>query len=108
LPILTDRGATPALALAPMAVLPAHQRRGIGSALVRRGLEICREQGARIVVVVGHPEFYPRFGFSAELARPLKSPFSGEIWMAAELIPAALEGVTGKVAYPPPFGLPPV
>jgi putative acetyltransferase len=106
LPILTDRGAIPALALAPMAVLPAHQRRGIGSALVRRGLEICREQGARIVVVVGHPEFYPRFGFSAELAKPLKSPFSGEIWMAAELIPGALKGVTGKVAYPPPFGVP--
>ena len=104
--IITDGGATPALALAPMAVMPKAQRRGIGSALVRRGLDACREQGHRIVLVLGHPEYYPRFGFSAALARPLQSPFSGDAWMALALVPEALDGVVGRVEYPPPFGLP--
>lgn len=103
--IVADNSVTAALALAPMAVLPAFQRQGIGSELVRRGLEMCREQGHRIVIVLGHPQFYPRFGFSAELARPLVSPFSGDAWMAAELVPGALAGVEGRVEYPPPFGV---
>jgi putative acetyltransferase len=105
LPIITDAETTPALALAPMAVLPGFQNRGIGSALVRRGLEECRRQGHKIVVVVGHPNFYPRFGFSSKLAASLVSPFSGrESFMALELVPGALEGVAGRVQYPPPFG----
>jgi putative acetyltransferase len=107
LPIITENRLLPALALAPMAVAPEHQRRGIGTELVRRGLELCREQGFGIVVVVGHPNYYPRLGFSADLAKPLVSPFAGEAWMAAELTPRALEGVRGRVEYPPPFGIPP-
>lgn len=104
LPIITEGGIVPALALAPMAVLPAQQRQGIGSGLVRRGLEICREQGHRIVIVLGHTDFYPRFGFSAKLAESLSSPFGGgESWMAIELVPQALVGVVGKVQYSPPF-----
>jgi putative acetyltransferase len=87
-----------------MAVLPAWQKMGIGSALVRRGLELCKEQGHRIVVVLGHPDFYPRFGFSAKLAERLESPYSGHAaFMALEWVPGALEGVVGKVEYPPPF-----
>ncbi len=105
LPILTARGAVEAVSLAPMAVMPDIQRHGIGSRLVTAGLEACRQAGPRIVVVLGHPEFYPRFGFSADLARPLSSPFSGGAsWMAMELVPGALTGVTGRVEYPPPFG----
>jgi putative acetyltransferase len=104
LPILTDAGTAPALALAPMAVLPDFQNQGIGSALVRRGLALCRERGHRIVVVLGHPHFYPRFGFSSNLAAALASPFGGgDSWMAMELLPGALNGVTGQVRYPPPF-----
>jgi putative acetyltransferase len=104
LPIVTADGTVPALSLAPLAVLPRHQRQGVGSALLRRGLEVCREQGHRIVLVLGHPEFYPRFGFSADLARPLESPFGGgEPWMALELVPGALGNVSGRVEYPPPF-----
>lgn len=105
LPIITDFGTVPALALATMAVVPEFQRRGIGSQLVRCGLDVCREQGHRIVIVLGHPEFYPRFGFSPEVAQPLLSPFSGEAWMALELVPGALDGVAGRVEYPPPFGV---
>src|SRR4051794_28234592 len=69
LPIVTSQGVVEALALAPMAVIPDCQGKGIGSALVRTGLQVCREHGHRIVVVLGHPEFYPRFGFTAEHAR---------------------------------------
>jgi putative acetyltransferase len=105
LPIITRAGTVPALALAPMAVLPEFQRRGIGSALIPRGLEACRQQGHRIVVVLGHAHFYPRFGFSPNLAAHLASPFSGsEFFMAVELVPGALDGVAGGVQYPPPFG----
>jgi putative acetyltransferase len=106
LPILSETATFPALALAPMAVLPEYQRQGIGSELIRRGLETCREQRHRIVIVLGHPDFYRRFGFASELARRLNSPFSGkESFMAMELVAGALNGVSGKVQYPPPFGI---
>ncbi len=105
LPILTEAGTVPALALAPMAVLPELQNQGIGSALVQQGLEACRQQGHRVVVVLGHAHFYPRFGFSPKLAAHLESPFSGsDSFMAVELVPGALDGVVGRVQYPPPFG----
>lgn len=92
------------LLLAPMAVLPEFQRQRIGSKLVTVGLATCRGMGHKIVMVLGHPGFYPRFGFSTELARPMESPFGGgEAWMALELVPKALEGVEGRVEYPPPF-----
>jgi putative acetyltransferase len=105
LPIVTPHGTVDALALAPMAVLPSRQRQGIGSLLVREGLRVCREAGHRVVVVLGHPEFYPRFGFSAGLAERLRSPFSGPAFMAVELVPGAPDGVEGEVRYPPPFGV---
>jgi putative acetyltransferase len=104
LPIRTPAGVAPALALAPLAVLPTHQRRGIGTKLVQEGLRACREAGHKIVVVLGHPAYYPRFGFSARLAAPLSSPFGGgDAWMALELTPGALAGVAGTVEYPAPF-----
>jgi putative acetyltransferase len=104
LSIITDAGTVEAVSLAPMAVLPDHQCQGIGSKLVEAGLDACRERGHRIVVVLGHPGFYPRFGFSAELARLLENPFGGgEAWMAMELVPGALEGIEGQVEYPAPF-----
>jgi predicted N-acetyltransferase YhbS len=105
LPIETRGGTIPALALAPLAVVPARQRQGIGTALVREGLRVCAERGHRVVVVLGHPAYYPRFGFSARLAEQLKAPFAGESFMALELVPGALQGIVGTVHYPPPFGL---
>ena len=81
------------------------QRRGIGSALVRAGLELARHRDWRAVIVLGHKDYYPRFGFSAALAHPLKAPFSGDAFMALELAPGALQGADGRVTYPPAFGV---
>ena len=103
LPIVSAGKTIRAVSLAPLAVLPENQGRGIGSALIRAGLDACRRQGHQIVIVLGSPRFYTRFGFSAERAAPLESPFSGEYWMATELLPGALDGVSGTVQYPPPF-----
>ena len=103
--IETPDGSIPAAALAPVAVLPEHQRQGIGGQLIRRGLDILRQRAERIVIVLGHPGYYPRFGFSCENARFLESPFPPEAFMAMELSPGALNGIHGKVRYPAVFGL---
>src|SRR5207302_7641563 len=65
------------MGLAPMAVLPDRQRQGIGSQLVRQGLDILRERGCPFVVVVGHPEYYPRFGFEPASRHSLASQWEG-------------------------------
>jgi putative acetyltransferase len=105
LPIWSADGAvTRAAALAPLAVLRRHQRTGIGSALVRLGLEACGAAGVAGIVVLGNPAFYGRFGFSAALASRLDAPFSGEAFMALELTPGALRR-GGKVRYASAFGL---
>ncbi|HEY4363624.1 MAG TPA: N-acetyltransferase [Bryobacteraceae bacterium] len=101
----TERGPVDAVALAPMAVMPERQGRGVGSELVRGGLSRLGERGERIVIVLGHEHYYPRFGFSAQKARELESPFPPEAYMALELVEGALEGVRGKVRYAAAFGL---
>jgi putative acetyltransferase len=103
--IETSSGTAPAAALAPIAVLPDSQRRGIGERLIRRGLDILRARGERIVIVLGHPDYYSRFGFSSEKASSLESPFPPEAFMALELSPHALDGVSGPVRYPLAFAL---
>ena len=105
--IETQTGTLVAVALAPVAVLPGWQRRGIGSDLIREGLEVCRERGKAAVIVVGDPEFYSHFGFSWELARRLRSPYSGagRAWMALELTEDVLANVYGLVQYPEAFSL---
>jgi putative acetyltransferase len=94
-----------AVALAPMAVLPRQQRKGIGSLLIQRGLQLLRRRGERIVIVVGHPDYYPRFGFSSNKAKLLESPFPSEAFMAMELSDGALDGICGSVVYPSVFGI---
>ena len=98
-------GAIPAVALAPLAIVPEYQRQGIGGRLIRDGLDLLRERGERIVIVLGHPDYYPRFGFSPERARLLESPFPPEAFMAMELTAGALDGIKGKVKYPAAFGI---
>ena len=97
-------GSIEILSLAPLAVLPEFQRQGIGTILVKNGIEACRITLYSSIVVLGHPAYYTRFGFSPELALSLKSQFGhGDSWMAMELFPGSLSGVAGTVVYPPPF-----
>ena len=102
--IENERASVNAVALAPMAVMPSHQRQGIGTALVRAGLDACRSQGETIVIVLGHPAFYSRFGFSTALAARLESKYRGPAFQALELAPAALAGVEGAARYAAAFG----
>jgi putative acetyltransferase len=90
--------------LAPVAVRPEAQRRGIGSRLIREGIDDCRRRHFHAVVVVGHAGYYPRFGFSADLVRHLRSPFAGDSFMGLELVPGALQRLSGTVRYPAAFG----
>lgn len=79
-------------ALGPVAVRPDLQRTGVGSALIRAALQAAREFGVEGVILLGHPAYYPRFGFSAEAARQVRSPYSGNpAFMALALEPGAFD-----------------
>ncbi len=105
LPIETGGSSLRAAALAPLAVAPERQRQGIGTSLVRAGLEACRENGVAAVIVLGDPDYYRRFGFSSEAARNLHAPFSGPAFMAMELVLGNLDSVAGTLRYATAFGL---
>ncbi len=91
--------------LAPMSVLPKYQNQGIGSQLVEAGLQACREAGFTAVFVLGHPGYYPRFGF--QIARPkgfsCEYPSQDEAFMVLELVDGALDGKQGLIKYDPAF-----
>jgi putative acetyltransferase len=101
----TAQGPLAAVSLAPVAVHPGRQGRGVGSQLVRQGLAELRARGERIVIVLGHKDYYPRFGFASKKARYLSSPFPADAFMALELSEGALADVRGAVRYPAAFGL---
>jgi len=94
-----------AITLAPVAVLPAYQRRGIGGRLIRAGLEECRKLGHEVVVLVGHPEYYPRFGFVQAVPKGMGCEFKvpDDAFMILELREGALEGKKGVVKFQPEF-----
>jgi len=97
-----DAGRVAGMGLAPLAVHPDRQREGIGSRLVERGLEILRGRGCPFVVVVGHPGYYPRFGFERASARGLSSQWPGvddAAFMVRVLDPPAMTGVSGVARY---------
>ena len=90
--------------LAPMSVLPELQNQGIGSRLVRAGLVACQEAGYDIVVVLGHPHYYPRFGFATAKDHGLENEYdAADAFMVLELRKGALEGISGLVKFTPEF-----
>lgn len=94
------------MGLAPLAVDYEHQGRGVGSALVREGLDRCRSLGVLAVVVLGHPEYYTRFGFEPASRLGLRCEYDvpDEAFMALELERGALDGMSGTVRYHSAFG----
>jgi putative acetyltransferase len=94
------------MGLAPMAVYPERQREGIGSALVLAGLERCKQLGFGAVVVLGHPAYYPRFGFSSSARFGIGCEYEvpEEVFMVIELQAGFLQGASGKVKYHAAFG----
>ena len=103
---LSDHEGPRIMGLAPMAVLPAHQRRGIGSAMVNAGLDACRQLGVGAVVVLGHAEYYPRFGFTPASRVGITSEYDvpDDVFMILELEPGILRDKTGTIRYHPAFG----
>jgi putative acetyltransferase len=95
------RASQDAVGLGPMAVLPEFQRQGIGSLLVREGLEALRRAGHAAVVVLGHPAYYPRFGFvpASRFGLRWEFPAPEEAFLACELRPGSLQGGAGIVRY---------
>lgn len=96
---------TSSLALAPVAVLPAWQRQGIGARLIVAGLAAARSGGFGSVVLLGHPGYYPRFGFGPASRWGIRAPFEvpNEAFMALELQAGALAAAAGTVRYPEEF-----
>ncbi len=93
------------MGLAPMAVRPAYQRQGIGAALIHSGLAGCQLLGYGAVVVLGHPGYYPRFGFTPADRAGLRCVYDVpvEAFMMLELHPGYLQNVQGTVTYHPAF-----
>lgn len=92
------------LGLAPLAVLPSDQRRGVGAALVAAGLDACRARGCGFVVVLGDPRYYGRFGFRrASDAHVANEYGAGEGFMVLELVPGGLPREGGLARYAPAF-----
>lgn len=104
LAILREDATIAAAALAPVSVLPGLQCRGVGAALIEAGNARCRRMGLAAIIVLGHAEYYPRFGFTAAAARALDAPFSGSSFMALEIEPGALAN-GGRVRYAKAFGV---
>ena len=103
--IETSEGKRHGIGLAPLAVWPERQNEGIGSMLVRQGLIECRNAGYPFAVVLGHPEYYPRFGFVPASRFGIRSEFDvrDEVFMALELVEGALGACAGVVKYSTEF-----
>ncbi|KQZ60634.1 hypothetical protein ASD67_15055 [Sphingopyxis sp. Root1497] len=99
-----DGSAVRAAGLAPVSVLPGLQGQGIGDALIRAGLDALRKQGVAISFVLGHADYYPRFGYSPDLASRFASPFAGPHFMAMMLDSHAAWPLGGRADYAPAFG----
>ena len=94
-----------AVGLAPVAVVPECRRRGLGGRLIEQALGIARDRGEELVFLVGEPEYYRRFGFSAAAAAPFASPYAGPYLMARRLTGVELPAA-GRADYAPAFAAP--
>ena len=96
---------SPAMALGPLGVMPDRQRRGIGQALVQAGLTLCRERELGIVLVVGDPGYYARFGFTRAVDAHIEAPHASwtEAYQVLEILPGALRETRGRARYPTPW-----
>src|SRR5215471_6797259 len=92
----------PALALAPVSVIPTRQRSGIGSALIKRAVSRARDEGWAAIFVLGDPNYYKRFGFDQEAAAGFTSPYAGRHFMVLKLSPS-LPATTGVLRHAPAF-----
>jgi putative acetyltransferase len=103
--IESPQSITPAIALAPLVVHPDYQCLGVGAALIEEGLNVCSTLGHRIVIVIGHPGYYPRYGFRSARANGIFAPFAvaDDVFMVLALDPGALDGIQGTVRYPEAF-----
>jgi len=104
--IATEDGLVEGMGLGPMAVLPSRQRCGTGSQLIRAGLEILRAQECPFVVVLGHTEYYPKFGFVPAIDHRLTCQWDGipeDVFMALPLDASVMKGVSGIARYRPEF-----
>ena len=97
------RAPFPALGLGPVGILPAHQRCGLGAALIRAGLERAKQRGWEGVFVLGDPSYYERFGFTPALASGFSCRYAGPHFMALPVNGDALPRPHGNVAYPAAF-----
>lgn len=106
-PIKIDSGKRKcdSLALAPISVLPDFQRRGVGSRLIKKGLEEASRLGFKSVIVLGHAEYYPRFGFETASKFGISAPFDvpSNVFFAMELVKNGLKNCSGIVEYPEEF-----
>lgn len=100
-----DKNETESLALAPMAVIPELQYKGIGGALIKHGLDKARALQYKSVVVLGHEHYYPKFGFMPTVKWNIRSPYDvpANVFMALELVPDGLKNISGTVIYPKEF-----
>ena len=103
--VLESRAQVRGVGLGPMAVLPSMQRHGIGSVLVQAGLNRCRQLQYEFAVVLGHANYYPRFGFAPARRFALRCSWEvpDDVFMALELSAGALAGSSGLVTYEPEF-----
>ena len=108
-PLVIDNGQQQfqSLVLGPVSVLPEFQKQGIGGQLIVAGHQKARDLGFQSVILIGHPEYYPRFGYKTASGWGLKVAMelpSDDVFMAIELTENALSGVSGMVVFPPEFG----
>ncbi|MBM7621224.1 putative N-acetyltransferase YhbS [Bacillus tianshenii] len=103
--IVNENEKVESLALAPVSVVSEFQSKGIGKRLIEEALRKAKELGFESVIVLGHPTYYPKFGFKKASILGIKPPFEvpDEVFMALELKESALDGVSGVVEYPREF-----